>query len=87
MRWYVFRVPCYCFAAYPALQLVGHGATVVPDFDHITVTPCHIPELHEDRRTEVRTNGIHQSFVDPGKRRDYVVELGLSKRRIEADHA
>ena len=26
------------------------GATVVPDFDHITVTPCHIPELHEDRR-------------------------------------
>ena len=79
-----FHIPCCCFAAYPALQLVGHGAT---DFDHTTVTTCHIPELHEDRRTEVRTNGIYQSFTDPGKRRDHVVELGLSKHRIEADHA
>ena len=79
--------PCCCFAVYPALQLARHRVTVVPDFDYTTVTPCHIPKSHEERRTEVRTNGIHQAFADPGMRRDRVMELGLSKHRIEAARA
>ena len=49
--------------------------------------PCHIPDLHEERRTEVGTNGIRQAFADPGKCQDRVVELGVSKHRIEADCA
>ncbi len=44
---FVFRVrcPCCCLPtlAYPALQLVRHGATVVPDFDHTTVTHVIFP--------------------------------------------
>ena len=80
---------CCCFArpclsCSPARSPWSHRR---PGFRPYNSYPCHIPELHEERGTEVRTNGIYQAFADPGKRQDRVVELGVSKHRIESDCA
>ena len=78
--------PCCCLAAlaYPALQLVRHGAAVVPDFDHATDTHIRFPSyMKSDGQRSGRMGYIKRQFPNIILKSVKTVSWNWASRSIE----